>query len=153
MSVEVKPGYKMTDGGVIPEDWMLASIGSIANSIIGGGTPSRFITEYWDGEIPWMTVKDFANHDPARTIEYITQKGLKNSASKLIPKHTIIISTRMGLGKAVIFNVDVAINQDLKAIFVKKDIATKFLFHWFKFNELCIAKMGSGKYSDGLVIA
>ena len=114
--MEIKDGFKQKDVGVIPSDWKIKKLGEVVDKIIGGGTPNRSIKKYWGSEIPWVTVKDFATFNPYSTQEYITKKGLENSASHLIPKYTLITSTRMGLGKAVIYDVDVSINQDLKAI-------------------------------------
>ncbi|MEO6546174.1 MAG: restriction endonuclease subunit S [Nitrospiraceae bacterium] len=130
--------------------WEVTVFGSVAERIVGGGTPSRAVANYWSGDVPWMTVKDFACHSRFGTLENITNEGLKNSASHLIPKHTLITSTRMALGKAVVFEVDVTINQDLKAIFPKKDTATQFLYYWFQFNESRIVEMGSGSTVMGL---
>ncbi len=131
-------------------EWGKTEFGSIAERIVGGGTPSRTVASYWNGVIPWMTVKDFVHHTGSETIEYITNDGLKNSASHLIPKHTLITSTRMALGKAVIFDVAVSINQDLKAIFATKDTDTHFLYYWFQLNERLIADMGSGSTVMGI---
>ena len=130
--------------------WEKIVFGSIAERIVGGGTPSRAVANYWNGAIPWMTVKDFAQYSAIGTLEYITNEGLKNSASHLIPKHTLITSTRMALGKAVIFDVDVSINQDLKAIFPTKDVDARFLYFWFQFNEKRIAELGSGSTVMGI---
>jgi type I restriction enzyme, S subunit len=130
--------------------WEETNLGSIADRIVGGGTPSRSRDSYWRGDIPWMTVKDFARHNPFGTLEYITSEGLKNSASNLIPKGNLITSTRMALGKVAILAVDVSINQDLKAIFPSKDTNTNFLYYWFQFNEARIAKMGSGSTVMGI---
>lgn len=130
--------------------WEETTLGSVAERIVGGGTPSRSIPYYWDGAIPWMTVKDFACYSPHGTLEYITHEGLNNSASHLIPRGTLITSTRMALGKAVIYEVDVSINQDLKAIFIKKDIAILFLFYWFQLNASAIADLGSGSTVMGI---
>jgi len=131
-------------------EWGITNFGSIAEKIIGGGTPSRSNSDYWNGDVPWMTVKDFACHTPLGTLETITSEGLKSSASHLIPKNTLITSTRMALGKAVIFEVDVSINQDLKAIFPNKDMDTRFLYFWFQCNASRIAEMGSGSTVMGL---
>ena len=79
-------------------------------------------TEYWGGDVYWATVKDLSQFNPNQTQETINIGGLTNSASNLINKRTLITSTRMALGKAVIFNVDVAINQDLKAIYPNKKL-------------------------------
>ncbi len=132
------------------DGWIETTLGDITERIIGGGTPSRSVGDYWNGNIPWMTVKDFACHSSTQTSEYITQEGLTNSSSNLIPRNTIITSTRMALGKAVVFDVEVSINQDLKAIISKRDIETKFLYYWFQFHETKIANMGSGSTVMGI---
>ncbi len=151
-SGQVKPGYKKTSIGIIPEDWEVKKLGDFLDKIVGGGTPSRSNESYWNGEIPWVTVKDFATFNPLRTQEYITEKGLKNSASNLIPAKTLITATRMGLGKVSIYEVDVAINQDLKAIFPKKNLNRDFLFHWFNKNEKYIESLGNGSTVKGITL-
>ena len=87
-------------------------------SITGGGTPDRSNEAFWGGDIPWVTVKDFKSLEIAGAIEHITALGLKNSAANLIPAGSIIVPTRMALGKAAINTIPVAINQDLKALYV-----------------------------------
>jgi type I restriction enzyme S subunit len=148
--MELKQGYKQTEVGVIPEDWELVTFNEISEKIIGGGTPSRTNKNYWGNEIPWVTVKDFATFSPLFAQESITKVGLKNSASHLIPRGTLITSTRMALGKAVIYKVDVAINQDLKAIFPKNTLVANFLFYWFQKNSKKIEELGSGSTVMGL---
>lgn len=146
-------GYKQTELGVIPEDWSVVKLGDVLEKIIGGGTPSRSNAAYWGGEIPWVTVKDFATFDPQRSQEYITKSGLQNSSSNLVPSGTLITSTRMALGKAVIYDVPVAINQDLKAIIPKKFVSTEFLCYWFDDNAEMIDEMGSGSTVKGLSLS
>ena len=132
------------------EGWEVKTLGEILEKIVGGGTPSRTNSKYWGGTIPWVTVKDFATYNPSCTQEYITKEGLINSASNLIPSGTLITSTRMALGRAVIYEVDVSVNQDLKAIFPKKDISTLFLYYWFQFNSELIESLGSGSTVMGI---
>ena len=88
-------------------------------SIVGGGTPSKDVAEYWGGDIPWASVKDFSGSRLSRTQDYITQEAIKASATNLIPAGTLITPTRMALGRVAVFDCNVAINQDLKAIFPK----------------------------------
>jgi len=132
------------------EGWVVKKLGEVIEKIIGGGTPSRSNKLYWCGEIPWVTVKDFATFNPCMSQEYITKEGLKNSASHLIPKGTLITSTRMAVGKAIIYQVDVSINQDLKAIFPKSNLDILFLFHWFERNAVSIESLGSGSTVMGI---
>lgn len=130
--------------------WEVKRFGDVIDKIIGGGTPSRSNSEYWGNEIPWVTVKDFATFNPYFAQEYITKKGLDNSASHLIPAGTLITPTRMGLGKAVVYEIDVSINQDLKAIFPSKNLNNRFLFYWFQKNADLIEKLGSGSTVMGI---
>jgi len=131
-------------------EWEVKRLGDVIERIVGGGTPSRSSPNYWGGEIPWVTVKDFATFDPNQAQESITLEGLKSSASNLIPKGTLITSTRMALGKAVIYAVDVTINQDLKALFPKKFLHTKFLYYWFEQHAEAIDDLGSGSTVKGI---
>jgi type I restriction enzyme S subunit len=131
-------------------EWEVQRLGDA--KLVGGGTPSRSEPAYWGTEVPWVTVKDFATFDPRQTQESITRIGLENSASHLIPAGTLITSTRMALGKAVIYEVDVAINQDLKAVFLKPGTSVRFLFYWFEFNAQVIDDLGSGSTVKGISI-
>ena len=106
----------------------LIPIGEIVD-FVGGGTPSRDVEDYWNGHIPWASVKDFRDNHLDSTLESISDKGLSNSSSTLVPAGHVIIPTRMALGKAAINSIDVAINQDLKALKPKQPINTRYLLH------------------------
>ncbi|MCU0731615.1 MAG: restriction endonuclease subunit S [Hyphomonas sp.] len=95
----------------------------------GGGTPDKSVSGYWGGDVPWASVKDFKSTSISRTTDYITQEGVKNSATNIIPAGTIIVPTRMAVGKAAICTIDVAINQDLKALLPSKHVETRYLLH------------------------
>ncbi len=142
--------FKDSPIGEIPENWNVVKLGEYFEKVVGGGTPSRAIESYWNGHIPWATVKDLKKNILDDTEEYITEIGLKQSASNLIPKNTIVIATRMALGKAVFFTKEVAINQDLKAIFTKPELIKDFLFHWFALNAKKIEELGSGSTVKGI---
>ena len=134
------------------DKWTVNMLGDKIEKIIGGGTPSRANLAFWGNEIPWVTVKDFATFTPRQAQESITRLGLKCSASHLIAAGTLITSTRMALGKAVIYDVEVAINQDLKAIFWKPDVAVLFMRYWFEHFEGMIDDLGSGSTVKGISI-
>ena len=88
--------------------YSLVPLGDVLEKIIGGGTPSKENKSYWNGSIPWCSVKDMkeGSYRIKKTEDFITERGLENSASNLIPKNTIITSTRMGLGRAFLSGVD-----------------------------------------------
>lgn len=106
----------------------LVPLGEIVD-IKGGGTPDKKVPAYWDGDIPWASVKDFKSGVLDRTVDRITTEGVAASATQVIPAGHIIVPTRMAVGKAAINTIDLAINQDLKALFPKPDVDTRYLYH------------------------
>jgi type I restriction enzyme S subunit len=134
-------------------EWEVKRLGEIIERLVGGGTPSRGNSEFWGNEIPWVTVKDFATFHPRHSQESITKVGLKHSASHLIPAGTLITSTRMAIGKAVVYELDVAINQDLKALFLKPNASVRFLYYWLEYNAHIIDELGSGSTVKGISIS
>lgn len=121
--------FKKTKIGEIPERWEIACVGDLFKTIIGGGTPSRKEPKYWDGSIPWMTVKDMSNKKYVYdTEECITEIGLNESSANLIPENNLITSTRMGIGRVYINKIPVAINQDLKGLIAKDDFILDYVY-------------------------
>jgi len=120
--------------------------------IIGGGTPSKKEKSYWDnGTIKWATVGDM-NVDVIENTELsITEFGLKNSSSNIVPKEAIIIATRVGLGKVCYLQDDIAINQDLKGLIPLNDeINMRFLYNYFKNITEYIVSNGTGATVKGV---
>lgn len=122
----------------IPKGWEWVRLGTVINSIYGGGTPDKSNPMFWDGNIKWASVKDFGDSDMYLdgTIDSITEEGLDKSSSKIVKRGDFIISTRMGLGRIVISNIDVAINQDLKGIILSSFFAKKLFYHFYKSLEI-----------------
>ena len=118
----------------IPSSWTWVRLGEVVLSNIGGGTPSKSNPNYWNGNISWASVKDLAmdSLNLKNTFDKISELGLRNSTSNLIPSGTIIICTRMGLGKIVISDIDVAINQDLRALIFSNFIFKKYFVYFYK---------------------
>lgn len=116
--------------------WEKVEFNDVLEKIVGGGTPSKTVSDYWNGDIPWCSVKDMVGdkYQLYSTEDTITHSGLENSSSNLIPAGTVITSTRMGLGRAFINKVDMAINQDLKALIPNERINNKFLL-WTIINK------------------
>ena len=104
--------------------WREVPLEEVVDEIVGGGTPSKAKKEYWNGDIPWCSVKDMkdSQYYLSKTQEMITEAGLKNSSAKLIKKGTVITATRMGLGRVFINRVDMSINQDLKALIPNENV-------------------------------
>lgn len=105
------------------------TLSDLVSHVIGGGTPSRGNVEYWQGDIPWASVKDISDSPRflMSTEEYISAKGLRLSAANLIPVGVLLIATRMAVGATTLTVEKTAINQDLKALFPKASIDVEFL--------------------------
>ena len=132
------------------EGWEYRKLGDVCD-IIGGGTPSKKNALYYNGTIPWASVRDM-NCDILSSTEYsITEEGLNDSASHIIEKGEIIIATRVGLGKVCVLAQSTAINQDLKGIIPKKEnINRNFLFYYFKSRAKVIEENGVGATVKGV---
>jgi len=120
-----------------PSHWAICRLGDLALTIIGGGTPSKNNPAYWGGQIPWASVKDLKDQKYIDSTEdHITESGLLNSSSNLIPPNRILICTRMGLGKVSINRVPLAINQDLKALELPPEVDHDFFLILYKTREV-----------------
>ncbi|MGL5234091.1 MAG: restriction endonuclease subunit S [Empedobacter falsenii] len=142
--------YKNTVIGPIPIDWEVKKLGEVVDKIAGGGTPSRLNEKYWDGDIFWATVKDLNSNKLISTIEKISDLGLSNSSATLVKKGNLIIATRMALGKIVKNEIDVAINQDLKALYFKNNVINEFGYYWYESNNEKINDFGTGSTVKGI---
>lgn len=117
-------------------NWKECKLGDIIN-IIGGGTPKTSVPEYWDGDIPWLSVTDFNNgrkycFDAEKKI---TEKGLNESSTKILKKGQIIISARGTVGVISVLGRDMAFNQSNYGIDAKIESTTnEFLYYLLKYN-------------------
>ncbi len=129
--------------------WEKVALGDVV-TFRGGGTPRKDVPEYWGTDIPWATVKDFKSLTISSTVDSISRKGLESSASNLIPAGHVIIPTRMALGKAAINTIDVAINQDLRALIPRVEIDPVYLLHSLLGLAKTIERNGSGATVKGI---
>lgn len=134
--------------------WEKVKLKEVLDNIVGGGTPSKLNLNYWGGDICWCSVKDmsFDTHYLSSTKDTITEEGLKNSTSNLIKQGTVITATRMGLGRVFINKVDMAINQDLKALIPNKKIDNLFLLWTIIYKREEILSMGRGATVNGITL-
>ena len=101
----------------IPDSWEWVRLEEIG-SIIGGGTPKTQIIEYWDGTIPWITPADmkFIGKYAKRGNRNISSLGLQKSSAQLMPKGTVLFSSRAPIGYIAIADNDISTNQGFKSI-------------------------------------
>ncbi|AFJ62990.1 MULTISPECIES: restriction endonuclease subunit S [Bacillus] len=135
----------------VPENWMWVNSGHILN-FIGGGTPSKSNSDYWNGDIPWATVKDIKNGYLSSTIDYITVEGLENSSATMASPNELLLITRMSPGKSAITKISTTINQDLKIVRPKIEILPYFLWLFFTMNTPLIESMSTGSTVKGIQV-
>lgn len=107
--------------------WPEYHLSQLADRFISGGTPSTKVQEYWDGNIPWITGADFSDGQVILGRRYINQAAVDNSATNIVPKGSILMVTRTGVGKIAIAPVDIAISQDITGIVLKQGVDGKFV--------------------------
>jgi len=132
--------YRNTDAGVIPKDWNIKKIKEFTDAT-SGGTPSTFIPEYWNGNIRWMSSGEL-NLKKIYDVEgRITDLGLRNSSTKLIPIKCVLIGLA-GQGKTrgtvAINYVELCVNQSIGAIYPNNSFIPEYLYYNldFRYGEL-----------------
>lgn len=100
------------DGNNYP-DWEKQELGRLG-AFLGGGTPTTMNEKYWNGNIPWISSSDILEND-IHTINisrYLSEEGIKDSATKKIPKNSIMIISRVGIGKLAVSKETLCTSQD-----------------------------------------
>jgi type I restriction enzyme S subunit len=127
--------------------WRECKLGDVAE-VIGGGTPKTAINEYWNGNIPWLTPRDLTGYDKvyiSHGERFITGSGLKNSSAKLMPKGTVLLTSRAPIGYVVIAENEICTNQGFKSLVPKFEILnSEFLYYWLKSNTDYLQQLGTG---------
>lgn len=119
--------------------------------LIGGGTPKTSVHEYWGGDIPWLSVKDFNNdyRYVYKTEKNITEEGLKNSSTKMLERDDSIISARGTVGEMAMIPFPMAFNQSCYGLRAKKEIVDPtFLYYLVKYNVHILKKNTHGSVFD-----
>lgn len=100
----------------------------------GGGTPSKARPEYWEsGSIPWISPKDMGHTTVASTEDYITEAAVAESATKLVPKDSVVLVVRSSILNHTLpiafVPTPATLNQDMKAVIADPNILPRYLFH------------------------
>ncbi|WP_417197070.1 restriction endonuclease subunit S [Bizionia sp.] len=125
------------------QDWVECTLGEVFD-FIGGGTPSKSNPDYWNGNIPWASIKDLKGDNLISTQDFITEEGLKNSSANIANKNEIILATRISPGTPILSKIKTAINQDLKVAKPKIESEIEYFFWLFNTLKPEILKLSSG---------
>jgi len=134
---QLPEGYKKTDIGVIPDDWEVVLLDSVAKRG-SGHTPDKKHPEYWNGNIKWISLKDSDRLDVPYiddTADKTTPLGIANSSAVVHPAGTVILSRDAGVGKSAIMRNEMAVSQHFIAWQCSTQLENHFLYYWLQVRK------------------
>lgn len=131
----------------LPDGWMWTRLEDACIELIGGGTPSREIPEYFGGNILWLTPTEVPKNKISilkDSKEKITESGLKNSSARIIPKDSVLLTSRASIGYVAIAGIDVTTNQGFASFVCSDAIYNFFLAYWLWANKQILESNATG---------
>ena len=116
--------------------WRDVKLGDVAE-VVGGGTPDTKVTKYWDSKIPWLTPRDLSNFSGryiSKGERGISDLGLSKSSAKILPKGSVLLTTRAPVGYLAIADDEVSTNQGFRSLIPNQKTDNLFLFYLLKQN-------------------
>lgn len=137
-----------------PSSWCSVELQDIT-TLIGGGTPSRKNRNFFQGDIAWVTGADFADYNLTlleESREYITEKAIEASTTNLVDKNSILITTRVNVGKVAIAQVPLCFSQDITALVIKDSrlVVPEYLAYLLFANRESILRFDRGTTISGI---
>jgi len=145
MRLEVAMSEKVIDNGKLKMDsdlseWKKIELSQIARKVTSGGTPSTKVSEYYNGDIPWLNTKEVSFNRITSTEKTITESGLKNSSAKWIEKNSVIVAMYGATAAKVAINkIPLTTNQACCNIIINQELADyNFVFYalWNNYDDL-----------------
>ena len=128
------------------EEWKTYRLDEIGD-IVGGATPSTKDPLNYDGEIPWLTPKDLSTFNERYIYNgerSITRKGFDSCSCKMLPKGSILFSSRAPIGYVAIAESELCTNQGFKSFIPSSKVDSLFMYYLLKYKKEDIASLGSG---------
>lgn len=122
-------------------------------ALIGGGTPSTNIAEYWGEGTPWFSSADIDAKGKITYRRCVTQIGVENSTTNILPANTVIVVTRVGLGKIAILPENMCFSQDMQALLAKDEsfiYSRKYLYYQLVYIMETVKYQGQGTTISGI---
>jgi type I restriction enzyme S subunit len=125
--------------------WKTVALGDVCD-VVAGGTPKRSSPQYWGGGIPWVKISDMLQGLITSTDETITATGLENSAAKLLPAGTLLISIFATIGRTAVLGCDAATNQAIVGVIPRASstLDKQFLLHCLNYSVGTLEKLARG---------
>ena len=134
-------------------EWKITRVSQMAE-ILSGGTPKTEVEEYWNGNIPWLSVKDFAG-DTRKVYaseKHISELGLNNSATQLLHPGDIIISARGTVGEVAQIGKTAAFNQSCYGLRATDGYSSDYLYYMLKYQVRYLRSVANGAVFDTIVV-
>lgn len=126
------------------EEWKTVKLGSIAD-VVGGGTPDTNNSDYWNGNIAWLTPSEIGTEKYVYTSKkHITEEGLKNSSARLLPVGTIVFTSRATIGLKAILKTEASTNQGFQSLIISQSSNIEFVYYLLDILIHVIRKKSSG---------
>lgn len=126
--------------------WIRVKISDMGQ-VVGGATPSTNNDEYYNGNIIWITPKDLSNFNGRYILKgerNITRAGMESCSTQMLPKGSILFSSRAPIGYVAIAARELCTNQGFKSVIPNETVDFLFLYYLLKYNKEKIESMGSG---------
>ena len=148
MALRLDAAHSVLNRTGIPEGWKEAGVADLAR-IVGGGTPDREQSAYWrHGTIPWITPTDLTANGAkyiAKGAESISQLGLENSNATLVPKNSIVFSTRGTVGSMALAAAPLTCNQSCEILAPRQEVVdAEFLYYLLNFGLSAFIRLSGG---------
>ena len=131
----------------LPEGWVWVRMGEVS-TIVGGGTPSTSDSANFEkGQIPWITPSDLSGYADkliSRGARNITERGLQKSSARMLPRESVLMSSRAPIGYVVIASVPLATNQGFKSFILSSGIDSNFVYYLLLRSKEEIQALGVG---------
>jgi type I restriction enzyme S subunit len=133
-------------GKDIPNTWVELKINELTK-VVAGGTPSTTRTDYFDGNVPWITPADLSGYTEkyiGKGRKNLSELGLKNSSAKLLPANTVLFSSRAPIGYVAIAKNELATNQGFKNLLPNEFYDPSFAYYYLKHIKDFVESQASG---------
>jgi type I restriction enzyme S subunit len=137
---------KNSDKYELPDGWIWTTIGELG-VVVSGGTPSTEEPEFWNGDIPWVTPADLSNYNSkyiSNGRRFISEHGLTYSSAVLLPKGSLLFSSRAPIGYVAISQNNLTTNQGFKNLIPVKSLCIEYLYYYLKSAKQEAIKRASG---------
>ncbi len=119
-------------------------------TLVSGGTPARATPEHWVGDIPWITGADIDDEESVRPRSWITPEAIESSATRLMPRGTVVLVTRTSVGKVGVLREPMAFSQDITGITPGGSVDARYLVHALKANTGYLVSKARGATIRGV---